>query len=187
VPSFVWYISFFTTCKNWLTHYSIGSNIVICIYCIIFWLQRYLTAVGVVVVNFSRAIDGESSNKFSLYVFGGVDGPCCWRFRACSGKDCCLPCAVIMELIRSTFGWLFCWKKDWSSTVTLNVNFRDMICARSGGIGECSLTPLKTISHDLPTICFPTLLKQNISVVSVPSDARNFSLYLMYKRYFVSN
>jgi hypothetical protein len=43
--------------------------------------------------------------------------------------------------------------------VTLNVNFRDMICARLGGIGECSLTPLKMISHDLPTICLAMLLK----------------------------
>jgi hypothetical protein len=30
------------------------------------------------------------------------------------------------------------------------------------------------------------LLKQNISAVSVPSDARNFSLYLIYKRYFIN-
>jgi hypothetical protein len=111
----------------------VRSNNAIYMYCIIFWLKNYLTAVEVVVDNFSRAIDGESSNSFSFDVFEGVDCPCWSRFWACIGKDCCLPCAVTMELIRSTFGWLFSWKNDWSSTVTINVNFRDMICARSGG------------------------------------------------------
>ena len=42
-------------------------------------IEKYLTAVEVVVDNFSRAVDGESSNSFSFDVFGGVDGPCCLR------------------------------------------------------------------------------------------------------------
>lgn len=59
-----------------------------------------------------------------------------------------------------------------------NVNFRDMICARSGGIGDCSVTLRKTISQDLPTMCLATVSKQNISAIFVSSDARNLSLYL---------
>jgi hypothetical protein len=60
-----------------------------------------------------------------------------------------------------------------------------MICARSGGIGDCSVTLRKTISQDLPKMCLATVSKQNISAVSVSSDAKNLSLYLVYRSYLL--
>jgi hypothetical protein len=54
-------------------------------------------------------------------------------------------------------------------------------------IGECSVTPLRTISQNLPMICLAMASKQIISAVFVPSDATNLKLYLMYKKYLLND
>jgi hypothetical protein len=69
-----------------------------------FYTEKVHTIVGVVVDNFSRAVDGESLNNCNFDLFRGVDGPCCLRFCSCIGKDCCLSCAITMELICGKVG-----------------------------------------------------------------------------------
>ena len=65
--------------------------------------------------------------------------------------------------------------------VIANVNFSEMIAARSGGVSFACLVDLMIASQDLPTMCFAMLSKQNISASAVPLVPIKANLYL--KRY----
>jgi hypothetical protein len=59
-----------------------------------------------------------------------------------------------------------------------NINFRDTMAARSGGISIVFVTEETTDPHDFPMIFFVMLSKQNILASAVPSEAMKVNLYM---------
>ena len=132
---------------------------------------------GVLVDKFWKEFDGEFSINCSCNLFYGVDVPS-MIFVGFDGSACCLPCAVVIEMMwraMGTWSWL---SKELSSGITLKVNLSETIWAKFGGIGVAAFVDHKITSQDLPTIYRAMLSKQNSCAVDVASDARNLSLYL---------